>query len=344
MSDAESVDVPESDVRTSRKSRPVRAHSIWLALILLDCLLYAFKPDILWALAILPVWVWSFVAWLCLLVSLRKRNWRRKAAWAGLWLIPVLLFSQEWISLGRGLFADDKRGDLRVISLNCEGGSFDAAKEVLAYKPDVVLFQETPSQPELDLLAKEIFGEEGVAFAGPDCSIVARGKKEAVFIPFVGSNRTVANATAALFNLGSGKKLLVVSLRLQPPVFNLNFISPDCWTGLAENRRSRRQELIELRSTLDDLAVSKDTLVIVGGDFNTPPDASVQNALRPWLEDSFNKAGVGWGNTGVNAYPLVRIDQIWHSKELTPKRVWAAETLNSDHRMVIADFTFNKQN
>lgn len=153
----------------------------------------------------------------------------------------------------------------------------------------------------------------------------------------------MANATAVLLTVPNGTKLLAVSIRLQPPIFSVSFLSVETYTSLAQNRQNRRQEIAELRSSLDDLGISKDAVVIFGGDFNTPPDPSVQNSLRPWLEDAFNEAGVGWGNTAVNDYPLVRIDQIWHSNKLKPKRVWSVKTVNSDHRMVIADFEFFKQ-
>ncbi len=320
-------------------SKPDRMRFVWLGLIGLVSLLYATKPDALWALAILPVWTWSGIAWLVLIVTLRRKNWKRKAVWAGLWLIPVLIFSQEWISIGRGLFSGTPAHSLRVVSLNCLGGSFESAKEVAPFKPDIMLFQESPSQLELQSFATQMFGVEGFAFAGPDCSVVAHGKNPVHYELSV-PGRPVSNATAVLLELSSGQKLLAVSLRLQPPLFDLSFFSPECWTAYAENRRLRRQELADLRRTIDSLKLPEDVLVIFGGDFNTPPDPSVQNVLRPWLEDSFDKAGVGWGNTAVNQYPLVRIDQVWHSKELTPVSVRTKATENSDHRMVIADFQF----
>lgn len=77
--------------------------------------------------------------------------------------------------------------------------------------------------------------------------------------------------------------------------------------------------------------------VIVGGDFNAPPDDAALFPLRKRLFDTFRKSGRGWGNTGTNAYPLFRVDQIWASQHFRPESVRAQKTIHSDHRMVICD-------
>jgi len=73
------------------------------------------------------------------------------------------------------------------------------------------------------------------------------------------------------------------------------------------------------------------------GDFNAPPDDAVFRLLRPRFADAYRRAGVGWGNTIVNDYPVLRIDQIWVSDQFSPRLVYARATEHSDHRMVICD-------
>ncbi|MEI7986087.1 MAG: cytidylate kinase family protein, partial [Armatimonadota bacterium] len=81
---------------------------------------------------------------------------------------------------------------------------------------------------------------------------------------------------------------------------------------------------------------------LVGGDFNTPPDVDVLEPITIGMKDTFAKVGVGYGATCVNPYPcLVRIDQIHCLKTVTPTRSRVVATQNSDHRMLISDFTRN---
>ncbi len=58
---------------------------------------------------------------------------------------------------------------------------------------------------------------------------------------------------------------------------------------------------------------------------------------RPRFADAFWSGRIGWGNTITNDRPVVRIDQVWTSDHFQPTAVFARETLNSDHRMVVCD-------
>jgi endonuclease/exonuclease/phosphatase (EEP) superfamily protein YafD len=77
--------------------------------------------------------------------------------------------------------------------------------------------------------------------------------------------------------------------------------------------------------------------LVVGGDFNTTPLDTAFDALRPRLADSFARAGLGWGATGTNDWPLFRVDQVWTNSSIIPTQVSAAKTIHSDHRMVVCD-------
>jgi endonuclease/exonuclease/phosphatase (EEP) superfamily protein YafD len=47
---------------------------------------------------------------------------------------------------------------------------------------------------------------------------------------------------------------------------------------------------------------------------------------------------LGWGNTIINDFPALRIDQIWASDALLVRNVVTHQTKNSDHRAVVTDF------
>ena len=81
-----------------------------------------------------------------------------------------------------------------------------------------------------------------------------------------------------------------------------------------------------------------DTLpIIMGGDCNAPGGDAALRVLRPVLRDAFFDDGRGWGNTHSSELPILRIDQIWVSKQFQVAAIVARRTLNSDHRIVICD-------
>jgi len=61
---------------------------------------------------------------------------------------------------------------------------------------------------------------------------------------------------------------------------------------------------------------------------NAPVGLAIVNGLL---------AGIGWGSTGTNHYPLFRVDQIWVSRHFRAESVTAQKTIHSDHRMVLCD-------
>jgi endonuclease/exonuclease/phosphatase (EEP) superfamily protein YafD len=79
--------------------------------------------------------------------------------------------------------------------------------------------------------------------------------------------------------------------------------------------------------------------VIIGGDFNAPPNDGSLVTLKHRLHDTFRDAGRGWGNTGTNRFPLFRVDQILVGEGLRAESVCARRTIHSDHRLVVCDLT-----
>ncbi|MEI7987195.1 MAG: hypothetical protein WCI55_16350, partial [Armatimonadota bacterium] len=126
------------------------------------------------------------------------------------WILFVYLFVDEGKSFPRMLLPEQAH-DLRVVSLNCAGGTYAAAEEVKAQNPDIVFFQESCDKGQLQKLAKLFFGDEGTYISGPDASIIARGK-----LIRLETSKFINDFVAAEWTDVNGRKLNVVSLRLLP--------------------------------------------------------------------------------------------------------------------------------
>ncbi|NQT13978.1 MAG: endonuclease/exonuclease/phosphatase family protein [Planctomycetes bacterium] len=304
-------------------------------------LCYFVRFDCCALVTVFPAWVW-LIPGLSLAVSESRRGNRRLGvAILGLWLAFLLWFADTPASLLRAVVNSASSRDLaepdralRVITLNC-ATSAEAAREVAEYRPDVVLLQESPSRKQLEALAQRLYGDEGGVVWGPDASIVARGCVTAVETP--ASLR--GECAQARIRLDSGAEVTVVSLRLTPSTFRLDFWAPGCWKDYADNRRERRRQLLEMLQ--ETAAIASSGPLVFGGDFNAAPGDAVFCPLRPRLVDAFFRAGVGWGGTILNDRPVLRIDQVWVSDHFSPTRVFAKRTRHSDHRMVVCDLTLD---
>jgi endonuclease/exonuclease/phosphatase (EEP) superfamily protein YafD len=215
------------------------------------------------------------------------------------------------------------------VTLNC-ASSAAAAREVAAFDPDIVLFQESPSRDDLEVVATEIFGAGDHVAWGVDASILARGEVTPVEVPAEHRENFVHAQVP-----WNGRTLDVISLRLYPCPVRIDLWSPRCWEVYRDNREKRRRELGAIASYLATLPES--AIVVVGGDFNAPPGDAVFRYLSPRMQDAFPIAGRGWGGTITNDAPAIRIDQVWNSPQLLPLAAFARRTVHSDHRLVVVD-------
>ncbi len=203
---------------------------------------------------------------------------------------------------------------------------------MIAYRPDIVLLQESPSRSVLEDLSRRLFGDEASMIHGPDASLIVRGQV---------TPADLTNAQRSFFvqgrvHLASGEELEVISTRLRPALLRLDLWSPSCWRAQKLNRQARRQEMRTIARRVAE--VPQEVPILVGGDFNAPAGDAVFRLLQPFLRDAFHEEGRGWGNTITNTYPVQRIDQIWISDGLRPLNVVARPTDRSDHRMVVCEF------
>lgn len=281
---------------------------------------YFWPTDALYAITIWPPFVWAGLAFVLSLAGFRRHRtraqWLLLFAWFSFWTG----FGEEklWIPSRAFEFYDSESH--KFVTLNCAGGSVEAAQEALDRNPAILLLQESPSRKELEKLADSGYS----LISGPDASIMVdgKGRLDAIELP-----RGTSNFVAGVARLYNQEPILVVSLRLQPPIFRLDYWSPDCWQAYTENRERRRAEFAEIMRFIKPHA-EKVKWVVIGGDFNTPPDSGTFAPLSGWLTDASRDSGY----TATNEFPMARIDQIWTNIYCFSSRAY--QTKNSDHRLV----------
>jgi endonuclease/exonuclease/phosphatase (EEP) superfamily protein YafD len=209
--------------------------------------------------------------------------------------------------------------------------------EVETVRPDVVLFQESPSRDKLRKVGDSLFGDEASVLWGPDTSIVARRQLEPVAVPA----EFRENFVHALLE-ADGATVNVISLRLFPCPVRLDLWRPRCWQVYRKDRQARRRQLETIARYV--ATIPDDEPIIFGGDFNAPAGDAVFRLLESRLADSFLAAGRGWGNTFMSGLPVLRIDQIWISRHVRPIAAYARGTQHWDHRMAVAELSLRSQN
>jgi len=294
------------------------------------------QPDWLAPVTLVPAWFWLLpgLALTARGMSLRHRLW--SLAVLTLWIAYTAVLVEEARSLIRlkswptaeWKAARDRGRGIRVVSLN-SAADRHAAAEVARWEPDIVLLQESPSPLHLEDLSRELFGADGEFLWGGDTSILARGHIEPS-----GAERTPRFVHATV-ELATGLKADVISVRLSPPVFRLDFWMPGFWSDHRDKRIKHREQILDVMERIRE--IPQTSPLVVGGDFNAPPADPALAPLSERLFDTFREAGHGWGNTGTNNYPFFRVDQIWASRHFRAESVSAQETIHSDHRMVVCD-------
>lgn len=308
---------------------------LWIA----AALCYWLRPDRFAVITIYPAWTYGIFGLLLAALGASRRAKLRAGVPFLLWLVFLIVFVDQFGALvsfrrwpsRQWQTAHEQGRAIRVISLNCGGGSAQAAAEAFSYGPDVILFQESPPEQALEKLVQDVAGPAWSVACGADTSIAANGRTSMVSLPPAISSF----ATRALVTTPQGIEVEVTSLRLLPPVLCLNLLSPDCWRTQTANRQSRREQVAALLRELD--GSGSDLPNIVGGDFNAPAGDGSLQPLRARFRDAHSEAGRGWGNTATNDAPLLRVDQVWVDHAWEPASVVARKTQHSDHRMVICD-------
>jgi endonuclease/exonuclease/phosphatase (EEP) superfamily protein YafD len=303
---------------------------------------YSLRNEHVAALTMLPTWLWLLPGLLLTLDAYRQRRFRRYAGIVTLlWGLFLAVYVDELPALLRGLTPEPTASSsLRVVSLNCAGGSEAAANETAAYRPDIVLLQESPSRAEVERVTKRLYGDTGGCVVGLDASILARGTVEPIPVP----PSLRMHAVAARVTVPGHPAVHVISLRLPPPVARVDLWNPENWRLQAADFRERRILIQAFKTFLRELLERPGrTPLLVGGDFNAPGrDGTLDPLGAAGIQDAFRQAGRGFGNTITNEMPFHRIDLLFtNPKRLRPLTVTAHRTENSDHRLVAGTFAFS---
>ena len=291
---------------------------------------YWIQPDRLAPITMVPSWCW-LVPFLIGCALVRHRSLYYVIA---VWIVFTCLHIEQIKSLARlGLpEKHDSQTTIRVASLNCNVGNRDAATEVLATNSDIYLIQESPSENDLRALGFDDINIPMNFVWSTDTSIAVRGEIKAKHI--------AAHFCHVVAKLSSGQQIDIVCLRLSAPVFRLDFWSSGFWTDHYQKRIHHRQQLDEI---IEHLNKNQQTPhLIIGGDFNSVGRDGAMTTTLKNCRDSFAVAGRGWGETGTNEFPIFRVDQIWASNNISWMKSQSIKTMNSDHRMVVAEFALDK--
>lgn len=306
-------------------------------------IIYKLQPDFLAPVTMVPCLVWLAAMLLVVLFCLRGTS--NRIAWAS--IVSVLLFGIFFVEEVRSFTRfhqqevraiaqrDTERNSLRVVTVNCNIGSLKCARETKELFPDIVVLQESPGREVLTVLADELFGETGQVVSSGDTSILFSGEV-VTKLENKQSHYTQTNA-----HLRTGTQVAIVSARLSPPVYRLDFWNRKFWDKHAESRRKHREQLTEIRQSLANIPAGIPT--IIAGDFNSVAHDGAFDVLASEFADAFQINGLGWGATGTNDFPVFRVDQIWTNNHLVPQSVVARKTKHSDHRMVVGDFVLKSK-
>lgn len=325
------------------KSRNAFARGIMLPVFLLvslviHTLFYALRPDFATLWTLFPYWLLGapmlILSFFCRRANRSQKRYR--IALITLWLIAIVWMSDETISVLRWTKKPPSDA-LRIASLNCSVGTPEAANEVKSYSPDVVLLQESPGRKDVQNLARELWLDRHGFAWGVDGAVLAKGEVEPLKLPV----NVAVFATAARVTTEENK-FVAVSFRLNTPPFRVDFWNPSAWQALASHRRLQRGQLRALITAIK--VVEPDLLIIMAGDCNAPGGDAIFRELQSEFHDAYRQGGVGWCNTFQNDFPILRIDQVWLSREWQSLYLSSHRTINSDHRMVVCDVTPRQKN
>lgn len=324
-------------IHDRRRQRWAKAWwSLSLLLLLAGFAETAWQPDVLAALRLIPIWCWPFPGGVALVLARRSQPRILLVTPMLLWLAFVVTAVEETRSLSRSVLSkfskpawQEAHGvKLRVVSLNCADGSLRTAREAETLVPDILLFQESPGQIDLERLATDLFGNSQGVLWSPDTSIVARWPMQRSIVR--------DHFVSGLVQLPEGFQFRVVSLRLAPPVVRYDLWNPACWREQTAKRRQHTKQVNQLWELLID-EIEIDDAIILGGDFNAAQHDRATWRLQDFARDTFDVAGCGWGNTVLNTIPVLRFDQIWAGERCRVIATWAVRSEHSDHRMVVSD-------
>ncbi len=289
--------------------------------------------DAVVAATLVPVWAWGGAGALAALLCWAVCRRTAPAVLFFVFLASGVGFAEETRSLLREFFAslearppaEPEPASLRFATVRC-GGEEAPLSGLAAVRPDVVVVQEAPEWAALEALAREIWeGGRSVTLAGG--------------LAILGAGETVATleepgALHVRLRRDDGLVLDITNLDLPGCRPRRDMWRPPVWTELVEARIETRR-LVRAHLGENPISLEKVHRIVCGG-FGTPPGDDVFRPLEnSGMLDTFASSGRGWGNTHPAEFPLVRLDQIWVSRNLEP--VVSTVAGGPGHRIVVSD-------
>lgn len=284
-----------------------------------------------------PVWAWSAAGMLVSLITWILCRGVYPGVLFTLFLFTAVAFSEETRGIVRELIVTLRKAPpaepsprlLRVVSVRCNGKE-SALRLAAESKPDILLIQEAPDKMILEAVADQLYGVERSVSHHHNAAVIARGET----LAWMGDPKS--STLHVRIRRLDGFILDVTNLDLDGCAPHLQMWRPTAWNDLirrrTETRRLVRQFLGE--NPINRAKVGR----IVGGGFGTPPGDDVFRPLQTnGMVDTYAASGIGWGNTYPAEFPVLRLDQIWSSKNLLPVRSETIPNPDSRHRIVVSD-------
>lgn len=296
-------------------------------------LIYGLRPDYGAAITIVPAWCWLVVG-ISFLCAMRLRHWRISLLCLVSWATFCCLYVEEPVSVVRGMVRPPSRvksaGVLRVVAANCGGGLRAVLAELKDLDADIILLQESPIEPDLRAAVTNLWVSGGSSSYEYETCILARGR----LMRISGGGQRVFYVGAQTA-LDDGIRVDVVSLHLAPAPAQFDLWNPVCWRVQYQHRLHQMEQIRAVVA-----ALHPHRPMIIGGDFNAPQGDKIYSALPRRLYDTFAKNGKGIGNTLINDFPVLRIDQIWVSRHFETVQSFTQRSRFSDHRIVVSDVRY----
>ncbi len=268
------------------------------------------------------------------LLALLRRRWRAFGGQMVVTALGVALLCQgayRWPPA-------PGRGELRVMTWNVmelKGNPDGVVATIRREMPDVLLLQEVRQQPRTDpvaWLASRLPGWQSVR--GADVAILSPHPLGPATAYSLGVRSSSRRALRAPIRIGARSVECLVA----------HFSTADRQSAREAAWQHPRAQMevsaavrAEQTTRLTSLLSGIPRPLIVGGDFNSPPDSILDRAMTARLSSTFNAGGLGFGWSYPARLPLLRIDHVYVSADLRVRNCRVLPTLASDHRPMVID-------
>jgi endonuclease/exonuclease/phosphatase (EEP) superfamily protein YafD len=243
---------------------------------------------------------------------------------------PVMGFCIPW----RNFLASAPDGmRLRVLTCNMHGHADVALVEDLAAEaePDIVALQEWPEAGRPVLLTEPRWHTHRT----PRLFLASRYPIKSA--TDLGLNSYGPHGSVIQYELETAAGLL--------SFFSLHLASPrtSIYETIHESRKGPRDVRANIARRWEQservavFAAKVQGLVLLAGDFNTPPESAIFQEIWADYDDAFSTAGWGWGYTFYGAHTMVRIDHVLAGPGVTCTGCRVGPNIGSPHHPVLAD-------